>query len=110
MALILYLTSSILGILIIVLFSPIVLRFIGEITGSWLRRSSRSRRELLLARVATEQRSYEAEERSEEKKLQDDWEEIERAAVGNAVNGGKAEQDFSGVVGFFHPFWQVWPR
>ena len=86
-------------------FAPIFIRFLGELVGSWLRRSSRTRRELLYARVATEQKSYEPEASSPESKEKDDWEEIDSAAVGSAVNGGKAGQDFAGIVGFFHPFW-----
>lgn len=105
MALTLVFGSAILSSLIVVVFFPTVFRFLAEVVGSWLRRSSRTRRELLLARVATEQRSYEAESGTADHNEQDDWEEIDRAAVGNAVNGGKADQDFSGIVGFFHPFW-----
>ena len=75
--------------------------------GYYLERPSRTRRELLLARVATEQRHYETERKdaSTEEKEDDDWEEIEQSLVGSATNGSKADKDWSGIVGFFHPFW-----
>lgn len=70
--------------------------------GSYLNRSSQTRRELLVARVATEQKNHEAEAKNDMK--EDEWEEIEGSMVGSAVNGGKADKDWHGIVGFFHPF------
>ncbi|KAF2184349.1 glycosyltransferase family 4 protein [Zopfia rhizophila CBS 207.26] len=100
--------SLFLSLLILILlpfiFLPRLVKFLGELVGYYLRRSSRTRRELLLARVATEQRSYEAKHKSDEPKEEDDWEEIEGSMVGSAVNGAKADQDWNGIVGFFHPF------
>jgi len=101
MAAFLFLVFSALCTAIVLGFFPIALRFLAELLGSWLLRSSQTRRELLYARVATEIKTYEAESPTEP----DDWEEIDSAVVGTAVNGGQAGQDFSGVVGFFHPFW-----
>ncbi|KAF2736377.1 UDP-Glycosyltransferase/glycogen phosphorylase [Polyplosphaeria fusca] len=86
------------------LFLPKTLRFVGDIAGHYLRRASRTRRELLLARVATEQRQYEADHEASKDKEEDDWEEIEGSMVGSAVNGGKADRDWHGIVAFFHPF------
>jgi alpha-1,2-mannosyltransferase len=84
---------------------PKALRFGGELLGSSLRRASRTRRELLLARVTNEQRTYDAEHTRTKRKEEDDWEEVKASAVGSAVNGGKADKDWNGIVGFFHPFW-----
>jgi alpha-1,2-mannosyltransferase len=83
---------------------PKILSFVGGLLGSNLRRASRTRRELLLARAANEQRTYEAEHKGKGEK-EEDWEEVEASMVGSAVNGGKADKDWSGIVGFFHPFW-----
>lgn len=85
-------------------FLPQTLHFLGEPIGYYLGRPSRARRALLLDRVAAEQRTYEIEHK-EDKKEEDDWEQIERAMVGSAANGAKADQDWHGIVGFFHPFW-----
>lgn len=88
-----------------IVFLPKTLRFFGELLGYYLRRSSRTRRELLLARVANEQRTHDAERTKEKEKEDDEWEEVEASMVGSAINGGKADKDWSGIVGFFHPFW-----
>ncbi|KAF1960260.1 alpha-1,2-mannosyltransferase ALG11 [Byssothecium circinans] len=83
-------------------FLPQTFQYVEQFVG--LRRSSRTRRELLLARVASEQRAYEAEHKGKNEKEDEDWEEVETSMVGSAVNGGKADRDWSGIVGFFHPF------
>ncbi|ORY03934.1 hypothetical protein BCR34DRAFT_573079 [Clohesyomyces aquaticus] len=85
-------------------FLPTALRYAGEILGYSLRRSCRTRRELLLARVATEQKSYEAQREKGKLGDSDDWEDIEGSTVGSSVNGGKAPKEWDGIVGFFHPF------
>jgi alpha-1,2-mannosyltransferase len=86
-------------------FFPAALRTAGQLLGSHLRRSSLARRELLLARVAKEQRDYDAGHGSGKHRDDDEWEQVEASTVGSAVNGGKADKDWSGLVGFFHPFW-----
>lgn len=35
----------------------------------------------------------------------EDWEKLSGHAVGSSTNGDKADRDFDGVIGFFHPFW-----
>ncbi len=84
---------------------PRALRFAGELLGHRLRRSTRARRELLLARVAKEQRAYDAEHKAACKEGEDEWEEVEASMVGSAANGAKAAEDWRGIVAFFHPFW-----
>lgn len=75
------------------------------VLGRRLRRSSKTRRELLLARVASESKGFEAEH--EEKEHDDDWEKVGTAPTPSTTNGGKADTDWKGIVGFFHPFWYV---
>ena len=60
------------GILAFVLL-PRTLRFAGEIAGYFLRRSSRTRRELLLARVEREKKAYKSNT-NVEKSGEDGWE------------------------------------
>lgn len=96
---------TLLSLAVAVYYFPSILRSVGVPLGSHLRRSSRTRRELLLARVANEQQAYEAKHKAEKQNDEDDWEEVESSLVGSAVNGGKADKDWSGIVGFFHPFW-----
>ncbi|KAL1612402.1 asparagine-linked glycosylation protein [Paraconiothyrium brasiliense] len=85
-------------------FFPSVLRSVGPVLGSYLRRSSQTRRELLLARVAREQQDHDTKHKNEKNREDDEWEQVETSMVGSAVNGGKADKDWSGIVGFFHPF------
>ena len=98
------LLSLLVPVLLALVFLPKTLRFFAELVGHRLRRSSRTRRELLLARVATETKNFEAEHQ-EKSSEDDDWENIGPAAIGSAVNGGKANSEWNGIVGFFHPFW-----
>lgn len=99
--------SLLFPVLVSFVFLPRILRFLGELVGYYLRRSSRARRELLLARVVTEQRAWDAQHKDGQEKGEDEWEQIEGSLVGSAVNGGKGERDWSGIVGFFHPFWYI---
>jgi alpha-1,2-mannosyltransferase len=105
MALFVVLLSLLAPALISVVFLPKTLHLLAELVGSRLRRSSTTRRELLLDRVATETKNFEAEHKEKSKEDDDDWEKIVPSPIGSAVNGGKADADWKGIVGFFHPFW-----
>jgi alpha-1,2-mannosyltransferase len=100
MALFFVALSLLLPVLLSIVFFPSLVRFLGVQAGHYLRRSSRTRRELLLARVATESKNYEAEAGHAETE-DGDWEEV--ASV--AKDGNKADKQWEGIVGFFHPFW-----
>jgi alpha-1,2-mannosyltransferase len=104
MALLVLLISLLVPVAIALVFLPKTLHLLAKLVGNRLRQSSRTRRELLLDRVATETKAFEAEHR-ESSREDDDWEKITPAPTGSAVNGGKADADWKGIVGFFHPFW-----
>jgi len=104
MALLVILLSLLAPVLISVIFLSKTLHLLAELVGSRLRRFSTTRRELLLDRAAAETRNFEAEHK-EKSREDDDWEKIVPSPIGSAVNGGKADADWSGLVGFFHPFW-----
>ena len=104
MALLVILLAPVVAIAISAILLPRVFHMLAELLGRRLRRSSTTRRDLLLARVAAETKSFEAEHR-EKTKEDDDWEKIVPSQVGSAVNGGTADAEWSGIVGFFHPFW-----
>jgi alpha-1,2-mannosyltransferase len=86
---------------------PLSLKWLGRLVGYRLRRASQTRQELLWARTADERRAYEEAhcKDSSTKKELEDWEEVDPARVGSAVNGGDLRPGWQGVVGFFHPFW-----
>lgn len=73
--------------------------------GWHLQRSTSPRRELILARIEIEEQDYQSKLRHSSKSDDGDWEKVERYASGSAPNGGKSQDDWKGVVGFFHPFW-----
>ncbi|KAF2872678.1 alpha-1,2-mannosyltransferase ALG11 [Massariosphaeria phaeospora] len=103
MGVFLLLLSLLLATVVVAVFLPRALRVLGGLVGYYLRRSSRTRRELLLARVATEQRTHDAD-RKQSAKDEDGWKQIESSTGASAVNGAKAAQDWNGIAGFFHPF------
>jgi alpha-1,2-mannosyltransferase len=104
MALLAIFLSLLLPAVISVIFLPKTLHLLAELVGHRLRHSSRTRRELLLDRVVAETKAFEAEH-TEKSKEDDDWEKIVPSPLGSAVNGAKADADWNGIVGFFHPFW-----
>lgn len=101
MALLFIALSLLVSVLVSFVFFPTIVRFFGVQVGHYLRRACRTRRELLLARVATESKNYEAAHAEAEDY---DWEEIASVATDGRV-GNKADKSWEGIVGFFHPFW-----
>lgn len=103
MALLPIFLSLLVSVLVSFLFFPRIIRFLTEHVGHYLRRSSRTRRELLLARVAAETKNYKAENN----RVDDhDWEEIASVATDDtASSSNKGNKQWEGIVGFFHPFW-----
>ncbi|KAF2490976.1 alpha-1,2-mannosyltransferase ALG11 [Lophium mytilinum] len=86
-------------------FGLYLLGSLGQVVGYYLRRASRVRKELLLARVKSEQRAYAAtHSKGALTNGDDDWEEVEGYAAGTAANGAKGREDWKGIMGFFHPF------
>ena len=104
MTTVIILLSIFVPVLISVILLPKTLHLLAEFVGHRLRRASRTRRELLLNRVATETKAFEAEHKADIQE-DDDWENVLPSLTGSATNGGKANVDWNGIVGFFHPFW-----
>ena len=84
---------------------PLSFRFAGRLIGSSLKRKSALRRKILLAKVEAEQDDYRAKKQRSSNGEDEDWEKVETYAAGTARNGESGEDDWNGVVGFFHPFW-----
>lgn len=68
--------------------------------------SSTPRKVAIIAQVRREQEAYESKGRPAPRPEDDEWEKIERHAVGSAENGqrGGPETQWDGVIGFLHPF------
>jgi len=103
MALLAVFLSLLIPALISVVFLPKTLQLLAELVGRRLRHSSRTRRELLLDRVAAETKAFEADHKAKGSE-DDDWENIVPSPLGTAANGAKADAEWNGIVGFFHPF------
>lgn len=86
----------------------------------WLiRRRTRSRREYVIARARSEEEEYRAsraKDSTSRSQVEDeeDWEKVDTGErPPSSSDSGVAEteegkkDDWSGVVGFFHPFWYV---
>ena len=78
---------------------------VGIAVGWYLRRKTAARRKSILAQVQLEEESFQSQERFSPNSDDGDWERVESHAAGTASNGGQAEKDWQGVIGFFHPFW-----
>ncbi|KAK3060394.1 hypothetical protein LTS18_008632, partial [Coniosporium uncinatum] len=83
---------------------PIILRSVGTAVGWYLRSSTLPRRNLLLERVATEERESQANRSRSDETEDEEWEKIESVGIHTATNGGTRGKEWMGIVGFFHPF------
>ena len=84
-----------------------LVRRIGRTAGWYLRRHALPRKKAILRRVKIEEEGVQKFKKRSPISDDDDWEKIESYGAASAVNGGRAEDDWEGVVGFFHPFWFV---
>jgi alpha-1,2-mannosyltransferase len=86
-----------------ILLGPKLFFYVGGRFGSYLRRRTAAQRERLLQVTGDDEKDFLA--RAEDKSSGDEWEEVDAAATGSANNGDKADPEWDGFVGFFHPFW-----
>jgi hypothetical protein len=90
---------------LLILLSPFLLiaalRLTAKATGSLLSARSAGRKALLQSLTS----DHYSVKPSREAEDDPEWETVERHVVGTASNGGTEENGWSGVVGFFHPFW-----
>jgi alpha-1,2-mannosyltransferase len=98
---------SILGFLPLatIMLGPKLVFYVGGTLGYYLRKKTAGRKAHILELVATEEKEYAAE--GENRRDSDDWENVDAYATGTAKNGEKADREWDGIVGFFHPFWCV---
>lgn len=85
---------------------PRVIALCGRSLGRHLRRKTRHRRELLLARSQTEKKH--SEDSQSKSTLDGEWEKVERSSSDSSSDASKnGNTRWHGVVGFFHPFWSA---
>ena len=89
----------------LLLAAPFIIRFAGQTVGWYLRRKTSSRRELILARVEVEEDDHRSKQRHSPKSEDEGWERIENNGGSAESTEDKANAEWKGVIGFFHPFW-----
>lgn len=86
---------------------PFVWKALGSLLGWYLRRKTEGRRSRLLEVMDAELNAYREKKRQHDRASDnddDDWEKLDSFAEGSSKNGDKADKDWDGIVGFFHPF------
>ena len=76
--------------------------------GWYLKRHASTRKKAILRRVKVEEEALQNYNKHSQRPAEDDdWEQVESYGAASAKNGGRAEDEWEGIVGFFHPFWCV---
>ncbi len=86
------------------LFGTRIIVAAGRVLGWYLRRKTAGRRMQILERVEEEEKEL-AEDPKARRDSDEEWENIESYTAGTSKNGEKADKEWDGIVGFFHPFW-----
>lgn len=91
-----------------------VLRLVLRGVGWAIQKRTKSRRELVLSRVRIEDEDFQAR-RSKSSSggsgEDEDWEKVDSSSSSSGTAGNKQtgrEEDWDGIIGFFHPFWYGW--
>ena len=98
---------SIQGYFIIVFLSVLSIwpiRFSGRIAGWRLIRKAKGRRQAILASSYREREDHQENERVSSKADDTDWVEVDKFVSDLSTSGGRPSLDWTGIVGFFHPF------
>ena len=79
---------------------------LAKLLGWVLRRKTQLRRKLIVNRVNKELETYpSSRERSSPKSEDEEWEKVESHVRGRAKGILQGDEDWQGIIGFFHPFW-----
>ncbi|KAL8666188.1 MAG: hypothetical protein Q9202_001695 [Teloschistes flavicans] len=82
-----------------------IFKWLFQTTVGWyLRQKTSAQRSLILARVKLEESQLQLRESQVPKSDDGEWEKVEGHATGSAPNGQEADDEWEGIVGFFHPF------
>ena len=95
-----------------------ILRFGLRGLGWFIQKRTRSRREFIVSRVRADEEEFQAKRAgksspSTSQAEDEDWEKVDTStsSVGTAGGNGQArgDENWDGIIGFFHPFWYGWP-
>ena len=81
---------------------PFTVTRCGRAVGWYIRNKTGPRKELLLSRAEVEEKEFHSKSFSNG---DEEWEKVESYAAGSDKNGETGSKDWTGVIGFFHPFW-----
>jgi alpha-1,2-mannosyltransferase len=90
--------------LLIILLGPRIIASASRTVGWYLRRKTAGRRAQIFEHIEGEEKEL-AEDQSVRRDSDEEWENVESYAAGTAKNAEKADKEWDGIVGFFHPFW-----
>lgn len=89
---------------------PKILFWLGGTLGYYLRKKTAGRKAQVLELVEQDEAAWIKEGKEKgERRDSDEWESVDAYAAGSAKNGEKGEEEWDGIVGFFHPFWFASP-
>ncbi|EFX06272.1 alpha-mannosyltransferase [Grosmannia clavigera kw1407] len=103
-------TAFVTALLAAILLVPRLWRLTGSTVGWYVRQKSDGRRQRLLRVMAAEELIFQDEKKTKANKKTDggssesDWENVEASPADSAASDDKGEQQWDGIVGFFHPF------
>ena len=83
---------------------PLLCRLGARLIGWRLFRTTKARRDAILATRKREDEGHVEKQRVFSKSEDADWVEVESHPAGSAPNGGQASDEWDGIVGFLHPF------
>lgn len=94
-----------------------ILRFILCSVGWLVQNRSRSRREQIVSQVRAEEEEFQskcARSPAQTETVEEDWEKVDSSSSSCLTPGsdkipGDGNDDWDGIIGFFHPFWYVRP-
>ncbi len=84
---------------------PTAIRAGGRLVGWRLQQSTQDRRDLVFRRVRAEQKATGGPKIKTDHHDDDEWEQVEKSTTGIRKDGEVADENWEGVIGFFHPFW-----
>lgn len=83
---------------------PFTISKCGRAVGWYICKKTASRKELLLSRAEAEEKEHRLQNFANG---DEEWEKTESHTTDSSTSGDKASKEWSGVIGFFHPFWFV---
>jgi alpha-1,2-mannosyltransferase len=88
--------------------TPCVFSYLLCSLGRFIRSRTAAKNELIVSQVRAEEEEWRSKQTktSPGTTLEDeDWEKVDNNALASAGNGEPGDDEWDGIIGFFHPFW-----